>query len=182
MRGQGVEAKAIAERRRKIFYMFTILKMRSVDVIAAKLGISPRTVDRDLARIREELLIDTRTRIVAENYLTESLAEKDWVIQEAVRIYTAPPAKMVVKDQIIEQDASFRKLAALSEITKSSHAKDRLLGFTAPKQVERLTTILKQGGDIQVIQIERLGFVDRLNTRVEGLLGDAGTAAAQGYG
>jgi len=164
------------ERCCKIFKLRVVFKVRTVAEIAHQLKLSKRTVERDLAWIREQRLSDFHTRIMADEYLLESLTELDTVDQEAWRIHSKPPPNAVVKGEVVQLDDSSRKLAALRTILLTIQARNHLLGLSTPTQVERFTALMKERGGTKIVQL----LEERLDARAEEIMRDAARATSAG--
>ena len=163
------------ERRRKIFKLHVVFKM-TLDEIAHQLDTSNRTVERDWAWIREQRLSDFHTRIVADEYLLESLTELDTVEQEAWRIFSKHPPTAVVKGEVMQLDDSPRKLAALRTVLLTIQTRNHLLGLSTPAQVEKFTALMKERGGTKIVQL----LEERLDARAEEIMRDPARAASAG--
>jgi len=169
------------ERCCKIFKLRVVFKVRTVAEIAHQLNASTRTVERDWAWIRQQRLSDFHTRIVADEYLLESLTELDTVEQEAWRIFSKHPPTAVVKGEVMQLDDSPRKLAALRTVLLTIQTRNHLLGLSTPAQVEKFTALMRETGSTNMITIERLTFPERLRAGGEDLLHDRPELEAEGY-
>lgn len=139
--------------------------------------VSRRTVSRDIAAVREELV---RTRTMRELYnVGQAIEELGEIWREIWQQYARPQVTIPTEEGgVIKVDDRMVKVAILKQATDIVVQKARLCGFYSPKAIEQL--ILMETAQARGMQFTKITIQEEVDQIVARLKSDKEFARREG--